>query len=931
MALDSMVCAGVVVSGGVVRAVGALAGRAACTRAPRSRARCSCTASTSATTRSCATRSSTRTYGSRPGPQIGVDPEADRERFHISAGRDRRDRQGRDGGCLTSRVALLTREYPPEVYGGAGVHVEYLARELARLVEVTVHAWGADRPPRGPGEPPVVSYRPWDALAGSEPYAAALQALSIDLAMAAGVEGANLVHSHTWYANLAGHLAQLVHGDPARRDRAQPRADAAVEGRAARRRLRALELLRADRARGRRRDHRRLGRDARATSCACYPAIDPGRVSVIHNGIDTDEYRPDPGTACSSATGSTPSGRRSCSSAGSRARRASRTCSTRPRSSTRAPSSCSCAGAPDTPELAAETAARRRAAARRPRRGRLDRRDAARGDVIQILSHASVFVCPSVYEPLGIVNLEAMACEAPVVATRTGGSPRWSRTASRACSSPSSRRTTARGSRSTRPASRTGSPSGSTSCSPTRSGPPRSAGPAAPARWSSSAGRRRRANGRALPPAARLAPRRSSQSCPPARLCRGERAHPQRSSREGRVSSPQAPGSGRQPPQPRASSPVSAPGSSRQRQLPAVVPGVFIRASLPSPSTSWAWTIASVALVAEARSISDQCGSAGSRPVAAWRAGRGAPPAERRVQVVRPGVDDDAARVMFSGVRVGGPAAEAELEHRHARQPELVAQTRDGRSDDPEVLEDQGQRPELGLGRAEDRRAGAALPEPARWRSAPSRAPPSRRRSRGNGRPAPGRRARSCGGTAPTHQRYRAAAAPASHRGGCPRAGPWAERVGRRAATRPRGRARDGRCGRRRRARRRSAGRRSAVRRAPRRTGGVRPIRARSAPGAPATARPPANRAQSPTQYGAGAAKSLQSPRPTGASGSASSPLQAAKADGDMYGGRSRPAGRAAGSATTTGLPRPASRRTRTPTARAVHRGARSGGGAPRC
>src|ERR1700733_9471300 len=92
------------------------------------------------------------------------------------------------------RVALLTREYPPEVYGGAGVHVEYLARQLARLPEVTVHAWGSNRASR-PGEPPVVSYRPWAALEGSAPYRAALQALSVDLAMAAGIGGANLVHA----------------------------------------------------------------------------------------------------------------------------------------------------------------------------------------------------------------------------------------------------------------------------------------------------------------------------------------------------------------------------------------------------------------------------------------------------------------------------------------------------------------------------------------------------------------------------------------------------------------------------------------------------------------------------------------------------------------------------------------------------------------
>ena len=111
------------------------------------------------------------------------------------------------------RVALLTREYPPDVYGGAGVHVEYLARELARLEDVTVHAWGEPREPSD-GDPRVVAHQPWDALAGSEPHLAALRAMSIDLTMAAGAQGSDVVHSHTWYANLGGHLAKLVHDIP---------------------------------------------------------------------------------------------------------------------------------------------------------------------------------------------------------------------------------------------------------------------------------------------------------------------------------------------------------------------------------------------------------------------------------------------------------------------------------------------------------------------------------------------------------------------------------------------------------------------------------------------------------------------------------------------------------------------------------------------
>src|SRR4029079_17691700 len=101
------------------------------------------------------------------------------------------------------RVALLTREYPPEVYGGAGVHVEYLARELERLVELTVHFFGADRPG-------AIAHRPWGLLRANP----ALEAVSVDLAMAAAVGDAQLVHSHTWYANLAGHLAKLMYEVP---------------------------------------------------------------------------------------------------------------------------------------------------------------------------------------------------------------------------------------------------------------------------------------------------------------------------------------------------------------------------------------------------------------------------------------------------------------------------------------------------------------------------------------------------------------------------------------------------------------------------------------------------------------------------------------------------------------------------------------------
>jgi starch synthase len=319
------------------------------------------------------------------------------------------------------RVALLTREYPPDVYGGAGVHVEYMARELARAADVTVHCWGDPRPAVS-GGPTVVAHRPWDALAGPEPYAAALQALSIDLTMAAGAAGAELVHSHTWYANLGGHLAKLVHGiphvatvhslEPMRPwKREQLGGGYALSSFAEQTALEAADAIVA------------VSAAHLAEILDCYPAIDPARTGVIYNGIDTEEYRPDRGTAVLERHGIDPA-RASVVFVGriTRQKGLAHLLDAAP-AIDREAQLVLCAGAPDTPELAAEIAAR------------MEEVEAARGgviwieemlpkqDLIQVISHATVFVCPSVYEPMGIVNLEAMACEAAVVATAVGGIP----------------------------------------------------------------------------------------------------------------------------------------------------------------------------------------------------------------------------------------------------------------------------------------------------------------------------------------------------------------------------------------------------------------------------------------------------------------------------------------------------------------------------
>src|ERR1700712_2049105 len=316
-----------------------------------------------------------------------------------------------------TRVALLTREYPPDVYGGAGVHVEYLARELASRVDLTVHAWGAPDTTNAPA----VGHSAWEVLAGTSPHLAALRAVSIDLSMAAAVEGTDVVHSHTWYANFGGHLAKLLYGiphvatvhslEPLRPWKAEQLGGGyALSSWCERTALEAADAVVAVSA-----EHRR-------DILRVYPEVDPARVGVIYNGIDAEEYPPDPGTDVLERYGIDPDrpivlfvGRITRQKGVGHLARAGRSIDP-------AAQVVLCAGAPDTPEIEAEVSALVDAAAEvrdiRWISGMLTNREK-----IQMLSHATVFVCPSIYEPLGIVNLEAMACGAAVVATRTGGIP----------------------------------------------------------------------------------------------------------------------------------------------------------------------------------------------------------------------------------------------------------------------------------------------------------------------------------------------------------------------------------------------------------------------------------------------------------------------------------------------------------------------------
>ena len=314
------------------------------------------------------------------------------------------------------RVALLTREYPPEVYGGAGVHVTYLARELAPLVDLTVHCQGADRPD-------AVAHRPWDLLADANQ---ALQVISTDLSMAAavgpGTNSAQLLHSHTWYANLAGHLGAMLYDIPHVMT------------------MHSLEALRPWKA-------EQLGGGytvsswcervaaasaaavvavsdgMRADIMAAYPEIPAERIRVIRNGIDTTEYRPDPNTEVLERYG-IDLARPYVIFVGRITRQKGVPVLLRAASGLIPEAQLVLlAGAADTQEQLAEVTEL------------VDGLRATRSgvfwipemlpkhDVIQLLTHATVFAIPSVYEPLGIVNLEAMACGTAVVGSRTGGIP----------------------------------------------------------------------------------------------------------------------------------------------------------------------------------------------------------------------------------------------------------------------------------------------------------------------------------------------------------------------------------------------------------------------------------------------------------------------------------------------------------------------------
>ncbi|WEG10247.1 glycogen synthase [Microbacterium horticulturae] len=316
------------------------------------------------------------------------------------------------------RVDIVTKEYPPEIYGGAGVHVAELVKAMRQdasaALDVRVRAFGAERDESGTS-----SYAVPAELAGANP---AIQTLGTDLAIVSDVAGADVVHSHTWYANFAGHVASLLHGIPH-----------VITAHS----LEPLRPWKAEQLGGGYAVSSFIERSAYASAAAIvavsdgmrsdilrsYPELDPGKVRVIYNGIDVQEWHPVDDPAVLAKHGIDPS-RPSVVFVGRITRQKGLPYFLR--AAERLPSDVQlvlCAGAPDTPQIMEEVQGLVR--------GLQSTREGVvwieeflpRHELCTILGQATAFVCPSIYEPLGIVNLEAMACGAAVVATATGGIP----------------------------------------------------------------------------------------------------------------------------------------------------------------------------------------------------------------------------------------------------------------------------------------------------------------------------------------------------------------------------------------------------------------------------------------------------------------------------------------------------------------------------
>jgi starch synthase len=318
------------------------------------------------------------------------------------------------------RVGLFTKEFPPEIYGGAGVHVDYLSRELAKEITVEVHCWGSQN--ADDGNLHVRGALPWEEITnGTEgKFKNALEALSLNLTQIKSLTGVDIVHTHTWYASMAGYWAKKLYNIPfvLTAHSLEPlrawKAEQLGSGYAMSSWMERTAILDADAIIA-------VSQSTKADILRAYPEVLTDRIHVIYNGIDLVEYRKSPDNKALTEYGVDVAvpyvlfvGRVTRQKGVTHLVDAIRYL---PRET----QIVLCAGAPDTPEIATELRQKVEDARRDHPRIVWIEKMVTKQEAIQLYSHARVFCCPSIYEPFGIINLEAMACCTPVVASATGG------------------------------------------------------------------------------------------------------------------------------------------------------------------------------------------------------------------------------------------------------------------------------------------------------------------------------------------------------------------------------------------------------------------------------------------------------------------------------------------------------------------------------
>jgi len=312
------------------------------------------------------------------------------------------------------RIDLITKEYPPHIYGGAGVHVAELVKVLRKTIEVKVRCFGEVR-----DENDTFAYTHPADFDSANP---ALQTMATDLAMVSDMASTDLVHSHTWYANFAGQVASKLHGVPHlitahSLEPLRPWKEQQLGG---------GYLLSSYIERSAYEDATGIiavSAGMRDDILRAYPQIDPGKVTVVHNGIDLEAFQAAKDLDSVRAHGVDPD-QRSVLFVGRITKQKGLPYLLKAARDLPADVQLVlAAGAPDTPQILQEVTE----LVEELRKIRSNviwiQKHLSRLELIALLSSATVFACPSIYEPLGIVNLEAMACSIPVVATATGGIP----------------------------------------------------------------------------------------------------------------------------------------------------------------------------------------------------------------------------------------------------------------------------------------------------------------------------------------------------------------------------------------------------------------------------------------------------------------------------------------------------------------------------